>query len=128
LYFFWREAQRVDKIAASLASLRATLDIELTDHIMAVFREVESTSRLLRDIYDLFPVYRSRVPIILYYLNVLLPSLSTSLKDIAFYLELNNIYSFLAYFSLDASSDFFIARRPLEHFPSLSFTSVLSVN
>ena len=90
----WREAQRVDKIAASLASLRATLDIEFTDHIMAVLREVESTSRLLRDIYDLFPVYRSRVPIILYYLNVLLPSLSRSLKDMALYLEHGSTYTF----------------------------------
>jgi hypothetical protein len=104
----WREAQRVDKIAASLASLRATLDIEFTDHIMAVLREVESTSRLLRDIYDLFPVYRSRVPIILYYLNVLLPSLSRSLKDMALYLEHGSTYSFLAYLSLDGSSNFLL--------------------
>ena len=104
----WREARRVDNIAASLASLRATLDPEFTDQITAVLRELESISRLLRDLYDIFPIYRSRVPIILYYLNVLLPSLCRSLKNMAHYLEHDSMYSFLAYFSLDGSSNFLL--------------------
>jgi hypothetical protein len=92
----WREAQRADKIAVSLVHLRAALNPEFTDHITAVLREIESTSRLLRDIYDLFPLYRSRVPLVVYYLNVLLPSSCRSLKDMALYLEHDSMYSFLA--------------------------------
>ena len=124
----WREARRVDNIAASLASLRATLDIEFTDHIMAVLREVESTSRLLRDIYDLFPVYRSRVPIILYYLNVLLPSLCRSLKDMALYLEHGSTYTFWHTYPLTGRVIFYCPKTSGTFPLSTSFTSVLSVN
>jgi hypothetical protein len=83
----WREAQRADKIAEGLLRIRTVLDLEFYDQISAVLREVESTSRLLRDLYDLFPIYRSRVPIIIYYLNVILPSLTRTMKEMIFYIE-----------------------------------------
>ena len=87
----WREAERADKTAEGLTRLRAILDLEFYDQISAVLREVESTSRLLRDLYDLFPIYRSRVPIIVYYLNVILPSLQRTLKEMKLYLEHENL-------------------------------------
>jgi hypothetical protein len=83
----WREAQRADKIAEGLLRIRTVLDLEFYDQISAVLREVESTSRLLRDLYDLFPIYRSRVPIIVYYLHVILPSLARTMKEMMFYIE-----------------------------------------
>jgi hypothetical protein len=83
----WREAQRADKVAVQLVRIRKEIDSEFYDHITAVLREVESSSRLLRDLYDLFPIYKSRVPIILYYLNVILPSLCRTMKDMMLYLE-----------------------------------------
>lgn len=61
----WREAQRADKAAVELLRIRTALGLEFYDHITAVLREIESVSRLLRDLYDLFPIYRSRVPMII---------------------------------------------------------------
>jgi hypothetical protein len=87
----WREASRADKIAEGLLRIRTALDLEFYDQISAVLREVESTSRLLRDLYDLFPIYRSRVPIIVYYLNVILPSLCRTMKEMKVYIEHENL-------------------------------------
>jgi hypothetical protein len=91
LFGCWREAERADRAAEGLLRLRTALDLEFYDQISAVLREVESTSRLLRDLYDLFPIYRSRVPIILYYLNVILPSFQRTLKEMKVYLEHENL-------------------------------------
>ncbi|PMD64065.1 uncharacterized protein K444DRAFT_641144 [Hyaloscypha bicolor E] len=91
LFGCWREAERADRAAEGLLRLRTALDLEFYDQISAVLREVESTSRLLRDLYDLFPIYRSRVPIILYYLNVVLPSFQRTLKEMKVYLEHENL-------------------------------------
>jgi hypothetical protein len=87
----WREAQRADKVADGLLRIRTQLDLEFYDQISAVLREVESTSRLLRDLHDLFPIYRTRLPIIVYYLNVILPSLQRTMKEMTFYLEHENL-------------------------------------
>lgn len=76
----WREAQRADTVAAHLVRIRNTLEPEFSEQIAAVFKEIESSSGLFRDLYDLFPVYRSRVPIIVYYLNVILPSYCNTLQ------------------------------------------------
>lgn len=83
----WREAQRADKVAGHLLRIRNALHLEFYDHITAVLREVESSSRLLRDLYDLFPIYRARVPIIVYYLNVILPTLCKTLRDMVIYID-----------------------------------------
>ncbi len=74
----WREAQRADKVAMALTKIRAALNDEFFESITAVIRELESISSLLRDLYDLFPIYRARVPIMVYYLNIVLPSLAES--------------------------------------------------
>jgi hypothetical protein len=87
----WREAQRADKVADGLLKIRTTLDLEFYDQISAVLKEVETTSRLLRDLYDLFPIYRSRVPIIVYYLHVILPSLVRTMKEMMLYIGHENL-------------------------------------
>lgn len=79
----WREAQRADKAAIQLLRIRTELQLEFYDNITAVLREMESTSRLLRDLYDLFPIYRSRVPIIVYYLDIILPSFERTIKNMS---------------------------------------------
>src|SRR4051812_20256535 len=79
----WREALRADKAVVELLRIRRELELEFYDHITAVLREIESTSRLLRDLYDLFPIYRSRVPIIIYYLDIILPSLERTIKNMS---------------------------------------------
>ncbi|CZR62032.1 uncharacterized protein PAC_11929 [Phialocephala subalpina] len=83
----WREAQRADKVAAHLVRIRNTLTTEFFEHITAVLKEIESSSRLLRDLYDLFPIYRSRVPMIVYYLNIILPSYCKTLQQMTVYVD-----------------------------------------
>ncbi len=83
----WREAQRADKVAVHLLRIRSALGLEFYDHITAVLKEIESTSRLLRDLYDLFPIYKSRVPVIVYYLNVILPALCRTLREMNIYID-----------------------------------------
>lgn len=83
----WREAQRADKVAAQLLRIRNAVGLEFYENITAILREVESSSRLLRDLYDLFPIYRSRVPIIIYYLNIVLPSLCKTLQEMMIYID-----------------------------------------
>lgn len=83
----WREAQRADKAAVQLLRIRASVELDFYDHITAVLKQVESASRLLRDLYDLFPIYRSRVPIIVYYLNIILPSFCTTIQKMMAYID-----------------------------------------
>ena len=87
LFGVWREAARADKVAAHLSRIRHDLSEEYFERITAVLREVESSSRLLRDFHDLFPIYRSRVPIVLYYLQVILPCYCKTLRDMVIYLD-----------------------------------------
>jgi len=83
----WREAQRCDRAAILLIRMRNELTTPFHTHITALLREIESTSRLLRDLHDLFPIYRSRAPIVVYYLTVLLPCLSKTLRDMMVYID-----------------------------------------
>jgi len=83
----WREAQRADKAVVQLLRIRTVLDLEFREHITAVLREIESSSRLLRDLYDLFPIYRSRVPIVIYYLDIILPSFERTIKNMMVYID-----------------------------------------
>lgn len=82
----WQEARRADKVASLLLTLRTSLP-EYYENISAVLREVESASRLLRDLYDLFPIYRARVPMVRYYLNVILPTFQKTLLDMLNYVD-----------------------------------------
>jgi hypothetical protein len=83
----WREAQRCDRVAKELLRIRQHLSADFRNPITDLLREVESTSRLLRDLHDLFQIYRSRVSIILYYLSVVLPCLCKTLRDMCIYVD-----------------------------------------
>jgi hypothetical protein len=72
----WEEAQRVDIASKKLIELRSKLPEEEVESITAIIRENESLSRILRDLYDLFPIYISMLPVVLYYLDVVLPAVS----------------------------------------------------
>lgn len=83
----WHEADRADLVAVHLIRLKELFGLEFYDHISAVLREVESTSRLLRDLYDLFPIYQSRFPVVEYYLDIVLPSVQRTLRDMMVYID-----------------------------------------
>lgn len=82
----WREAQRADKVAAHLSLIRSNL-ADFSDHITTVVKEVERSSRLLRDLYDLFPIYKSRVPNVRYYLDIILPCFQWTLQHMMVYMD-----------------------------------------
>ncbi|ESZ93609.1 hypothetical protein SBOR_5987 [Sclerotinia borealis F-4128] len=101
LHGCWLEADRADSVATELLRIRSVLNPMTSsssspssahatslsapsfDHeiITAILRHVEQTSRLLRDLHDLFPIYRLRVAIVIYYLTVILPCLQRTLRD-----------------------------------------------
>lgn len=91
LFGCWREAQRCDHVATELLRIRSITEHEFYDQITVLLTEVETTSRLLRDLYDLFPIYKSRVPIVLYYLTVILPCLCKTLRDMMIYIDNENL-------------------------------------
>lgn len=61
----WQEAKRADVAAVRLLRIRAELGVEFHEHLTAVLRALESVRRLLRDLYDLFPIYSARVSMII---------------------------------------------------------------
>ena len=86
LYGCWQEARRCDKISGRLRALQVELD-EHYEHISALTTQVDKCSRILRDLFDLFPIYRSRVPLVLYYLQIILPTMCKTMRDMTIYIE-----------------------------------------
>jgi len=82
-----REAERADLVAVGLEQLRVTLPEAFHGHLVALTEEVRGCSNLLRDLADRSQVHISRVPIVLNYLNVVLPCLCRSLRDITTHYE-----------------------------------------
>ncbi|KXX81676.1 hypothetical protein MMYC01_201044 [Madurella mycetomatis] len=82
-----REAERADVVARGLDQLRAALLESFHAHLIALAEEIRSSSRLLRDLADRSQVHIARVPIVANYLNVVLPCLCRTLKDITAYYE-----------------------------------------
>lgn len=82
-----REAERADVVARGLDQLRAALSESFHAHLIALTEEIRSSSRLLRDLADRSQVHIARVPIVANYLNVVLPCLCQTLKDITAYYE-----------------------------------------
>lgn len=87
----WQEAIRCDRVIVHLLRTRRDLGDEYYKHITDLISEVEATSRLLRDVYDLYPIYRSRGPIVSYYLDVVLPCLQKTLRDMMIYIDNDEI-------------------------------------
>jgi hypothetical protein len=81
------EAERAGRVAIGLQGLRDTLPIQYHPHLTGVIDEAHTTGRLLRDLADLTQVHISRVPVVIDYLNVILPCLCRTLYDITTFYE-----------------------------------------
>ncbi|RYP44856.1 hypothetical protein DL768_008719 [Monosporascus sp. mg162] len=80
-----REAHRANIVAIQLQGLRAALPEHYYAHLDTLIREIHIGSKLLRDIGDQLLVHIPRVPQVVDYLNILLPCLCKSLRDINTY-------------------------------------------
>lgn len=80
-----REAERADVVARGLDQLRSALSESFHGHLIALAEEIRGSSRLLRDLADRSQVHIARVPIVASYLDVVLPCLRRTLKDITAY-------------------------------------------
>jgi hypothetical protein len=78
----WREAERAEDIAAALYRIRLEVDPILLEDVVDVMRQIQFSSRLLRDLFDLSPIYRVRVRVVQEYLAILLPCYRRTLQDI----------------------------------------------
>lgn len=82
-----REAERADLVSFGLEGLRNALPETFHGHLTAVLDEIRRSSRLLRDLADRSQVHYTRFPVVLNYLNIVLPCLCRSLRDIVSYYE-----------------------------------------
>ncbi|EEY20063.1 conserved hypothetical protein [Verticillium alfalfae VaMs.102] len=81
------EAERADIVAIRLDGLRLALPENFHPHMMAVIEEIRGCARILRDLADRGHVHIFRVPMTLNYLNLVLPCLSRTLRDMTMYYE-----------------------------------------
>jgi hypothetical protein len=82
-----REAERADIVCVNLVGLRNALPETYHGYLDALTGEMRMTSNILRDLVDRSQVHFSRVPIVLNYINIVLPCLSRTLRDITNYYE-----------------------------------------
>jgi hypothetical protein len=81
------EAERADRVGIGLEGLRNSLPENLHPHLNGVIEEIHKTARHLRDLADQSQVHISRVPVVIDYLNVILPCMCRSLMDITEFYE-----------------------------------------
>ncbi|KZL63529.1 hypothetical protein CI238_02881 [Colletotrichum incanum] len=81
------EAERAEIVSVSLEGLRMALPESYGGPINALVAEMRKCARLLRDLADLSQIHFNRVPILLNYLQIILPCLSKTLRDINDYYE-----------------------------------------
>ncbi|KAG7136755.1 hypothetical protein HYQ45_005774 [Verticillium longisporum] len=81
------EAERADIVAIRLEGLRLALPENFHPHMIAVIEETRGCARILRDLADRGHVHIFRVPMTLNYLNLVLPCLSRTLRDMTMYYE-----------------------------------------
>ncbi|RYC57614.1 hypothetical protein CHU98_g8597 [Xylaria longipes] len=81
------EAERADRVGFCLQGLRNALPEHLHPHLTAVIDQLQLTSQLLRDLADKSQVHLSQVPVMIDYLNVILPCLCRTLRDIMSHYE-----------------------------------------
>lgn len=81
------EAQRADNVWLHLEGLHQALAGSSHPHLVTTIEEVRNSSRTLRELADLSQVHQDRVPVVLNHLNIVLPCLSRSLRDITAHYE-----------------------------------------
>ncbi|RGP65311.1 hypothetical protein FLONG3_9287 [Fusarium longipes] len=81
------EAERADLVAIQLLGLRNALPEGNHTHLMMTIEEIRASAQLLFELPEYCKVHFSRVPIVLDYLEILLPCLSRSLRDITTFYE-----------------------------------------
>ncbi|CRK35286.1 hypothetical protein BN1708_016444 [Verticillium longisporum] len=81
------KAERADIVAIRLEGLRLALPENFHPQMIAVIEETRGCARILRDLADRGHVHILRVPMTLNYLNLVLPCLSRTLRDMTMYYE-----------------------------------------
>ncbi|KAI1460434.1 hypothetical protein F4805DRAFT_392781 [Annulohypoxylon moriforme] len=82
----FHEADRADLVGFNLQGLRNALPEKFHPHLSGIIEEIFNTSRLLRDLAEQAQIHLSQLPAVFDYLNVILPCLCKTLRDImAFY-------------------------------------------
>ncbi|KAF4990872.1 hypothetical protein FGRMN_8181 [Fusarium graminum] len=81
------EAERADCVAVQLVGLHHALPEGIHTHLLILMEEIRISGQLLRELVEESNVHFSRVPVVLDYLEILLPCLSRSLRDITSYYE-----------------------------------------
>ena len=82
-----QEAERATIVHYTLSALRDALPVNFHAHMDGLREEIRTSSQLLRELADRSRVYYSRIPVVVDYLNVVLPCLCKSLRDITQYYE-----------------------------------------
>ncbi|KAL6869888.1 hypothetical protein ACO1O0_001220 [Amphichorda felina] len=82
------EAQRCDTVALQLEALRnALMSGPSPVHLTPIIDGVRASGRFLRELADLSQVHQDRLPVVLNHLNIILPCLSRTLRDITGHYE-----------------------------------------
>jgi hypothetical protein len=90
----WAEANRADNIAAALYRIQSEIDILLVNEVADVTRQIQLSSKLLRDLYDLSQIYSERGDYLLCYIDVVLPCFRRTLQDIWLHIQNYPVYTF----------------------------------
>lgn len=83
---FW-EAERCELVSYGLEGLRNALPEHYHAHMSVLAEEIRASGLVLRDLMDRTQAHVPRVPVLLEYLNIILPCLSKTLCDIDGYIE-----------------------------------------
>lgn len=81
------EADRADIVGFHLQGLRNSLPANFHPHLNGIIEEIHITSRLLRDLAEQAQLHLSQLPAVFDYLNVILPCLCKTLRDIMSFYE-----------------------------------------
>ncbi|CAI4216678.1 unnamed protein product [Parascedosporium putredinis] len=87
LHACFRESERCEMVSLSLEGLRNALVESFHAHMTALAEEIRSSGSIIRGLADRSQVHHQRAPIVLQYLDVIIPCLSRSLHDINGYIE-----------------------------------------
>lgn len=81
------EAQRADTVALQLEGLGNSLTESSIGHLAIIVEEIHWIAAFLRELADYSQIHQDRIPIVLNHLNVVLPCISRTLRDIQGYIE-----------------------------------------